>query len=157
MNVIAFTETDGQYDWLSNASAHSIRWNGSTYKTAEHLFQSMRFDGMPGVQKEICEQASPLTAKSVAKKYRGLLASPIENDLLLMRRVVRFKLIYNPDLIRRLIGTEGDIIEDSSNRKAGTGLLWGAAKQADGTWDGENHLGRIWMELRDELKRILLI
>ena len=96
-------------------------------------------------------------AKDVAKKYRKYFITTKEEDIQIMRKVVRLKLIQNPMFVRNLIHTEGDIIEDSSNRRKGSGLFWGAAKMPDGEWVGDNNLGKIWMELRAELKAVLII
>lgn len=169
-----FNETHATFGWLSNMSAHPVRCEGKAYKTAEHLFQCLRFEGKPDVvfdnpdesksfitpaqvQREILEQPSPLMAKGVAKKYRKYFITTKEEDIQIMRKVVRLKLIQNPMFVRNLIYTEGDIIEDSSNRRKGSGLFWGAAKMPDGEWVGDNNLGKIWMELRAELKAVLII
>jgi predicted NAD-dependent protein-ADP-ribosyltransferase YbiA (DUF1768 family) len=48
------------------------------------------------------------------------------------------------------------IVEDASERGSGGGKFWGAALQEDGSWDGENNLGHIWMKIREDLKAILL-
>lgn len=174
MDVIAFNEVDGPYGWLSNMSPHLVKYEGKAYKTAEHLFQCLRFREMPPtkstdkngkeesltyeiIREIISDQASPLMAKGVSKRFRLIYPSTTEKDLMLMRQVVRFKTAQHFDILRKLIGSKGDIYEDSTARQNGSGLLWGAAKQADGTWVGENHLGRIWMELRDTLQRELLI
>lgn len=157
MVVIAFNDVKGPNGWLSNMSPHSVFWNGQVYQTAEHLFQCLRFPDFPGIQNEINKQASPVMAKSVAKKYRKLHPSTKESDLQLMKTVVRLKAIQNPEIIRKLVFSEGEIIEDSTNRPGGTGVFWGAVQDADGKWMGENQLGRIWMELRDELKRVFVL
>jgi len=43
------------------------------------------------------------------------------------------------------------IVEDYSKRPHGIGLFWGAAMR-ENDWHGENWLGVLWMELRDQLK-----
>lgn len=156
MNITTFNDVKGPNGWLSNMYPHSVFWKGQSYQTAEHLFQCLRFPGFPGIQDEINKQSSPLMAKSVAKKYRKLHPSTRENDLQLMKIVVRLKAIQNPEIIRKLVFSEGEIIEDSTNRLGGTGVFWGAALDADGKWMGENQLGHIWMGLRDELKRVFM-
>ena len=157
MAVIAFNDVKGPNGWLSNMYPHTVLWNGRLYQTAEHLFQCMRYPDFPGIQAEINMQASPVMAKGAAKKYRKLHPSTKENDLQLMKMVVRLKAIQNPEIIRKLVFSEGEIIEDSTNRPGGTGVFWGAAQDTDGNWVGENHLGRIWMELRDDLKRVFML
>eukprot|EP00825_Cyclidium_porcatum_P012149 TRINITY_DN16325_c0_g1_i2.p1 TRINITY_DN16325_c0_g1~~TRINITY_DN16325_c0_g1_i2.p1 ORF type:complete len:121 (+),score=10.83 TRINITY_DN16325_c0_g1_i2:3-365(+) len=80
-----------------------------------------------------------------------------EQDIKNMDKVVRLKLAYNPDLIRRLISTDGEIIEDVTSRNSGSASFWGAAKQEDGTWVGTNALGLIWMKIRDDLQKVLFV
>ena len=174
MAVIAFNKTKEDYGWMSNMSAHPVRYKGEWFKTAEHLFQFMRYEGMKPIllnnnrdavewldeariKKEIAEEASPLIAKMIAKKYRKYWTVPKEHDIQIMNKVVRWKLAYHSEFIRMLLAT-GDqtIVEDASERGSGSGKLWGAALQEDGSWDGENNLGRIWMKVRDDLKAILI-
>jgi len=167
MSEIAFTTVDGPYGWLGNMSPHIVRYNDQWYKTAEALFQSMRFEGHPEVQMAIREAKSPMTAKMIAKKYKILIAGKESaeeqeaNDLTRMRECILLKLKAHPDLKRRLLGTKDDqIIEDCSKRPRGSGLFWGMAKTEkklpDGgvetTWAGRNELGKLWMEIRDELR-----
>lgn len=157
MVVIAFNDVKGPNGWLSNMSPHTVFLDGQVYQTAEHLFQCLRFPDFPGILSEINKQSSPMMAKGVAKKYRKLHPSTKENDLQLMKKVIRLKAVQNPEIIRKLVFSEGEIIEDSSNRPSGTGVFWGAAQDAAGNWVGENQLGRIWMDLRDELKRVFML
>jgi predicted NAD-dependent protein-ADP-ribosyltransferase YbiA (DUF1768 family) len=100
--------------------------------------------------------AQAQAAKQIGKRYRKLMTTTREHDIKLMDKVVRLKLAYNPDLIRRLISTDGEIIEDVTTRNTGSSSFWGAAKQEDGTWVGANALGVIWMTIREDLKNVLL-
>lgn len=168
MSEIAFTKVDGPYGWLGNMSPHIVRYQDQWYKTAEALFQSMRYVGHPEVQLAIREAKSPMTAKMIAKKHKGLIAGKETtaeqeaNDLARMRECLLLKLKAHPDLKRRLLGTKDDqIIEDCSKRPRGSGLFWGMAKtekklpdgRIETTWDGRNELGKLWMQIRDELRQ----
>lgn len=51
-------------------SAYPITYQGKKYRTAEALFQSMRFHKYPDIQELIREQESPMGAKMKAKKNR---------------------------------------------------------------------------------------
>lgn len=174
MAVIAFNKTKEDYGWMSNMSAHRVRYKDEWFPTAEHLFQFMRYEGMTPVllnnksdavewlddariKKEILETTNPLFAKKIAQKYRKLWTTTKEHDLEVMSKVVRWKLAYHSEYIRMLLATgEQLIIEDASDRESGSGKFWGAALREDGTWDGENNLGRIWMIVREDLKRVLI-
>lgn len=44
------------------------------------------------------------------------------------------------------------IIEDCTKRQNVSGLFWGAAFDANiAEWRGQNQLGKLWMELREQL------
>lgn len=44
------------------------------------------------------------------------------------------------------------IVEDVSARPNESGIYWGAAKMPDGTWHGNNQLGKLWMDIRTQLR-----
>ena len=55
-------------------------------------------------------------------------------------------------LVNELLQTQDKlIIEDSSNQKSKTRRIWGATYE-DGVWEGRNEMGRLWMELRTQLR-----
>lgn len=147
--MILFRKVREEYGWLSNMSPHPV----DGYRTAEALFQASRFEDT-AIQEEIRACTSPMAAKMVAKRHAAKMAiHPRSNaDLELMRSVVRRKLEAYPEMARRLLATEDtEIVEDVTARPNESGLFWGAVPTDNGL-RGENHLGRIWMVLRAELK-----
>jgi ribA/ribD-fused uncharacterized protein len=154
---IAFTKVALPYGWLGNMAPYPVIYNSVTYKTTEALFQALRFENHPQVQKEIIAQTSPMSAKMVAKKYKHLLEEEGyellgEKDVANMRLCVNLKLEQHPDLAQQLIDTGSAlIIEDCTSRPQGSGIFWGAAKTANG-WTGKNILGEIFMDKRQELQ-----
>lgn len=148
--MILFKKVRAEYGWLSNMSPHPV----DGYRTAEALFQASRFESLK-IQEEIRSCTSPMSAKMVAKQH---LASMViqprsDEDLELMRSVVRRKVEQNPGLKPLLLATgDEEIVEDVSARANESGLFWGAVPTASGL-TGENHLGRIWMALRAELRK----
>ncbi len=168
MRDISFTDVKGDYGWLGNMSPHIVKYNDEWYRTAEALFQCMRYEGFPSAQSEIKAAKSPMTAKMVAKKHRALIAEREKdanweaNDLARMRECLLLKLKAHPDLKRRLLTTkDARIIEDCTKRPRGSGLFWGMARiektLPDGTatteWHGRNELGKLWMAIREELNQ----
>jgi len=119
------------------------------------LFQAMRYEDAE-VREKIRNAPSPMKAKMIGRK-REFVGSRVveamsEADLANMRLCVSIKLAQNELLGRQLRWThDARIIEDCSSRARGSGLFWGA-RRVEGGWCGENWLGRIWMELRSELK-----
>jgi len=152
---IAFTKVKLPYGWLGNMSAFPLEYNGQTWRTAEALFQALRFMD-PAIREEIRKEKSPMGAKMVAKRHADkMVVQPTSSeDLANMETVLRLKLDQHPHLKEELKKTGDEtIIEDVSNRSSqGRHLVWGMAfDQATGQWTGQNHLGKLWMKLRDEL------
>ena len=159
MNPIAFTKVSLPFGWLGNMSPHSVTWNDLTWKTAEALFQARRFAPDDPIIEVIRAQSSPMGAKMKSKTAasRRVIVPLSAEDVALMREVVSLKLAQHPELLGMLLSTTGrDLIEDCSKRARGSGLFWGAALQADGTWKGDNALGKILMELRDRSVHFLI-
>lgn len=158
MQVIAFTKVKLPYGWLGNMSPHPINYGSYVYKTAEHLFQALRFP--VEMRSEMRGRSSPMGAKMRAKALRGfMVVEPrSEQDLNNMRMVLRMKLRQHSSVLIGLL-TTGDalIVEDCTRRPSTSGLFWGAAcrdmAEQPLQWRGENTLGKMWMQLREELRK----
>lgn len=147
--MILFKKVREPFGWLSNMSPHAV----NDYRTAEAFFQASRFNSV-AIQRAIKDCTSPMTAKMIAKaNASSMVITPRSaEDLALMRRVVRAKIEQHDDLRIALLRTGNElIVEDVSARPNESGLFWGAVP-TNGGLRGQNHLGRIWMELRSEVK-----
>lgn len=150
--MIAFTKINLPFGDLGNMSPHRITYRGKRYKTAEALFQALRFDDEE-IQEAIRMSPSPMTAKMISKKFRNkMVVDPqSEQDLDNMRLVLRLKMEQNPEAKRILLATkQEEIVEDCTARNRGSAQFWGKAL-VDGQWVGENRLGLLLMELRSQL------
>ncbi len=154
MNTIAFTKVALPYGWLGNMAPFPLKVAETDWRTSEALFQALRFAEDDPVRTEIRGSLSPMGAKMIAKKHRAkMVVEPqSEVDLANMSAILAIKLAQHPSLARMLKET-GDalLVEDCSKRPRGSGLFWGAALQQDGSWKGENHLGKLWMSRRERL------
>ncbi len=153
MESISFTKVALPFGWLGNMSPYPIEYNGKTWRTSEALFQALRFKDEE-IQEAIRAEKSPMGAKMKAKKYKSLMdITPMGRlDIENMRMCVRLKCEQHRGLVSQLVKTDGlPIYEDVTSRPRGSGLFWGAKKLDDDTWEGENILGKIWMEIRSEL------
>ena len=148
--------------WLGNMSPHPVEHDGISWKTAEALFQALRFpmsavnDEGANIRELIRAQKSPMAAKMKAKSCKAqMIIEPMTvDDLKNMKMVLRLKFgKHNNPIDTDLLAT-GDrlIVEDCSKRPTVSGLFWGAQKLADGTWGGTNMLGKLLMELRTEIR-----
>lgn len=155
MQTISFTKVSLPYGWLGNMAPFPVVHEGVEWRTTEALFQALRFAPDSPIRELIREQKSPMAAKMLAKKHADArVVTPLTDaDLDLMRLVLRLKVEQHPKVKQDLLAT-GDawIVEDVTKRPGGSGVFWGAALMPDGTWQGGNALGELWMELRQELR-----
>lgn len=150
---IAFTKVRMAHGWLGNMAPFPIQADGRLWRTSEALFQSRRFADAEAID-AIHGATSPMQAKLIAKAHAAKMvieprsAADVDN----MRRVLRLKIDQHPQLKAMLLETHGRIIEDCSARPSAT--FWGA-RRIPGSWEGQNMLGVLWMELRDQLRQEL--
>ncbi|MCW3780353.1 NADAR domain-containing protein [Defluviimonas salinarum] len=148
---VVFLKTNERFGGLSNmAPGFPLRVNGVRIRTSEALYQACRFPHMPEVQQLIIGENSPMTAKMRSKPYRRV--SRHDWDFVrvkIMRWCLRVKLAQNWREFGRLLLATGDrpIVEQSRKDD-----FWGAKVADDGTLVGMNVLGRLLMELREQLK-----
>ena len=120
-----------------------------TLPTSEHLYQAAKFAARPHIQQRIA--AAP-TAREAAALGRtpGLGIDPDWNAqrVDVMRWVLRMKREANAAEIDAVLSDTGDrpIVEVSTRDP-----WWGARPVAD-RYEGNNVLGRLWMELRQHLR-----
>ncbi len=155
--MISFTKVRLAFGWLGNMSPHPVTYRGKVFRTTEHLFQVLRFAWDDPIVEMIIAQSSPMSAKMAAKGsvQKMIVVPQSEQDLDNMRLCLRLKVEAHPNLRDQLLATgDEEIVEDCSNRQRGSGLFWGMGLQGDGTWKGENILGKLWMELRTELRAV---
>jgi len=159
-SILYFTGVKEPYGWLGNMYPNPITYKGKTFRTPEALFQWMRFDDFPEVQEEIIAQRGPMGAKMKARVNRHRLNrtgnwDEHEQDKDWMRTCLRLKVEQHPEIYKQLIAT-GDkiLVENCSNRDKESSRFWGAVyNSSSNCWEGQNVLGDLWMELRDELTK----
>ena len=147
-----FRKTAEAFGGLSNmAPGYPVRINGVRILTVEALYQACRFPHLPEVQRKIIDQTSPMTAKMVGKPYRGDSRPDWDRvRVKIMRWVLRVKLATHWSQFSALLLSTGDmpIVEDSRKDD-----FWGAMPTGASTLVGMNVLGRLLMELREEVKQ----
>ena len=129
----------GEYGFLSNFYEVEVEYDGYTYRNSESAFQA---------QKDVSrrEEFTNLTAtKSKWLGKRVNLRKDWESVKLgIMEEIVRNKFSQNPELKQKLIDT-GDRLLIEGNDWRDT--FWGICNGK-----GQNHLGKILMKIREELK-----
>ena len=157
MKNVWFKKVAEEYGWMGNMAPYPIKFDGKVWRTSEALFQCMRFDD-DNVKEIIRGEKSPMGAKMKAKKYRDqMVVVPMsELDVENMRKCVKMKFDAHPQLKRQLMNTKDAFIyEDIGNRNGERHKFWGAKKWSESEGAGNNMMGKILMDLREEyLKEI---
>ena len=147
-----FCKTTEEFGGLSNmAGGFPLRVNGVDILTSEALYQACRFPHMPDVQRLIIDQRSPMTAKMKSKPFRSQSRKDWDSvRVRVMRWCLRVKLAQNWVTFNDLLLSTADrpIVEESRKDD-----FWGAFAEDDGTLIGSNVLGRLLMELREQLRK----
>ena len=140
----------GKWYMLSNFAAFRVEWKYVDWMTSEHAYQAAKFDWENelslNVYYLIRDARSAHDTKKIAHQFEHLVRSDWgQIKLEIMECIVRAKLEQHPYIQRKLLETGNKkIIEDSP-----TDSFWGRGPD----YKGENHLGKIWMKLRDELNK----
>lgn len=141
MNQITFYEL--KFYMFSNFSSFQVEFDGRLWPTSEHAYQAMKFEDFEQ-QETIRAERSAHSAMKLAQanpeKYR---ADWSETKVAWMEKICRAKLEQHSYIKAKLRQTGEDELIESSPIDPFWG--WGPNK------DGENHLGKIWMKLREEL------
>lgn len=132
-----------EYDFLSNFYNAPVTWEGLTYQNSEAAFQAAKV-----LTEEERRPFTTLPANKAKRLGRQVQLRPDweEVKVSIMESIVRAKFSQNADLAVRLLAT-GDAELVEGNNWGDT--CWGVDVR---TGKGQNHLGRILMKIRDELR-----
>jgi ribA/ribD-fused uncharacterized protein len=132
----------GEYRFLSNFHIVSITWEGITFPSTEHAYQAAKSLDVQE-RERIASLATPKEARKAGKLVE-LRPDWDQVKLQVMKEICLLK-YQHPDLKDSLLATGDSYLEETNwwgDR------YWGVCK---GT--GQNHLGKLLMEIRDEIKR----
>lgn len=145
---VFFYEQDHYY--LSNFSAFKVVWGGLHFDTSEHAYQWAKFPHLPEVADGIrySESAHDAFKRAELNKDRVMTRWPlVKVDV--MRSILRAKAAQHEYVRRKLLQTgDRELIENSWRDP-----FWGWGPKRD----GQNMLGKLWMEIRAELRRANVI
>lgn len=129
----------GEYRWLSNFWLSPIMFEDLEYPTVENAYQAAKTKG----DRKLFSRCSPRLAKEEGRKVN--LREDWDNvKLLVMYELLEYKFLKNTFLAKKLIDTNDiELIE---------GNTWGDIFWGVCNGKGENHLGRILMDIRKTLK-----
>jgi ribA/ribD-fused uncharacterized protein len=143
--VIQFYRVSDAYGEFSNFAAFPITLRGKVWPTSEHYFQAQKFAGTDH-EEAIRQTRSPMIAARMGRDRKKPLRrdwEAVKDDI--MREAVRAKFTQHPALLRVLLATgDAHLVEHTTNDS-----YWGDG----GDGSGKNMLGRILMDLRDQLQQ----
>lgn len=133
-----------EYRFLSNFYPATVEYDGLEYSSTEHAYQAAKTEDA-GQRRRIRESQKPGDAKRLGKQVK-MRTDWEQIKVGVMKDLVRQKFTKHKELKEKLLAT-GDAHLEETNTWNDT--FWGVCKGK-----GQNHLGKILMEVRDELKCI---
>jgi ribA/ribD-fused uncharacterized protein len=142
---VCFYEQD--FYVLSNFSSFMIQYGDApqVYPTAEHAYHWCKFPDDPLKQRSIQVATSAHNAFKMAERWREYRRpdwDAVKVDI--MRDILRAKVNQHEYVCRKLLQTGDRELVENSWRDDFWG--WGPNR------DGRNMLGKLWMEIRDEIR-----
>src|SRR5262245_13970127 len=143
-DVINFYSASGEYGCFSNFVGYPVRIGKKTWPTSEHYFQGQKFKDLE-TEESIRKAKSPMIAARMGRDRKKPLRRDWESVKVgVMRDVVRAKFTQHDDIRQVLLSTgDAKLVEHTEND-----FYWGDG----GDGRGKNMLGRILMEVREELR-----
>lgn len=143
---IRFYGTRDEYGAFSNFARYPIFLDGQRWRTSEHYFQGQKF--LDAANREAVRMAkTPGEAAQLGRDRKRPLRrdwEAVKDDI--MRKAVRAKFTQHDDLRDLLLSTgDAELIEHTARDS-----YWGDG----GDGSGRNMLGRILMEVREELRSV---
>jgi len=139
-------EFQGEYRFLSNFYPATVEFEGITYPSVEHAYQSAKTLNMDERQR-IAAIVDPADAKRAGGALSPQRADWEKVKFLVMEQCVRYKFTHDLKLRAKLLATGSAILEEGNNWND---RIWGICPPNSG--DGENRLGKILMKVRAELR-----
>lgn len=141
---------------LSNFSAFNLHWKGIAFATSEHAYHWEKFAGSPKLSDDgyslivraVANAASAHEAFKIAERHKAERRADWDDVKVgIMRDILRAKAAQHEYVRRKLLATgDRELVEDSWRDD-----FWGWGPNRD----GQNMLGKLWMEVRAELRAAL--
>lgn len=149
MEPIRFYSVHEDFGEFSNFAPFPIRLEGKTWKTTEHYFQAAKFLGVKNEQELMAQIRKAKTPGEAARMGRSR-KKPLRRDWDsakngVMLKALRAKFEQHEVLKELLLGTGDATLVEHTERDR----IWGDG----GDGSGENRLGRLLMQVRDDLRK----
>jgi len=141
----------GEHRFLSNFHPCSIELMGVTYPSVEHFYQAMKSHDQK-FRFRVAAVATPARAKWMGRNLKNIRSdwSVVRDDIMAWAVRQKFSLSKNPELAANLIATGEVYLREGNNWGD---YYWGCVPQSDGTWQGQNKLGALLMQVRFEIQQ----
>jgi ribA/ribD-fused uncharacterized protein len=135
-----------EYYVFSNFSSFMIEWKGRLWMTSEHVYHSERFDDEK-MKETILNTRSAHDAFTYAQVNKQLSRSDWSDIKVgIMKEILHAKVAQHPYVRKKLLESgERKLVEDSWRDD-----FWGWGPNKD----GKNMLGKLWMEVREEVRKV---
>jgi ribA/ribD-fused uncharacterized protein len=137
--------------YLSPYTAHALEIDGVVYPTVEHAYQCARYID-ERIKDEIRQARSPVKAWEISSKYKHLQIPEFKDPLhklKVMKRMMLLKAEQHAEVRKALLDSGDDtIVKHITTYPPGDGF-WDDGEHGEGA----NHMGHLWMEIRDEVRR----
>lgn len=132
------------YYVLDNFSAFQVEIWGKVFMTPEHAYQWKKYsEDYPDIAESIFNAKSPHDTKKIADANKDKVSEEFHaNKPEIMKEILRAKLGQHEKVKKTLVQTGNKKIIENNQKDE----FWGI-----GTGNGKNMLGKLWMELRDNI------
>jgi len=132
----------GEHHFLSNFYFAAVRYEGLEFPTVEHAFQAAKTHDL-AERKRIRDCGTPGKAKQLGRRV-DLRKDWESVKVAIMEALVRDKFARAPELAAQLLATgDEELVEGNTWHDT----FWGVCRGR-----GKNHLGRILMKVRGDLR-----
>lgn len=137
----------GQWAFLSNFFPAVLVWDGMTFPTGEHAFNAGKTLD-PGQRRWIAAAPTPREAKIRGRSVELRDGWDVKARYEVMAEVLYAKFACRAERTEMLLSTGTRLLVEGNDWHD---THWGVCSCRNHGW-GDNHLGRLLMELREELR-----
>jgi len=138
------------YIYFSPYTAHAVEVDSILYPTVEYAYQCARYTDEKIIE-EIRFAHSPVKAWEISCKYKHMQIPEFKEEsykLEVMKNLMRLKAEQHEEIKKALVDSgDMEIVKHITTYPPGDGF-WDDGEDGSGL----NHIGKMWMEIRENLK-----
>lgn len=163
-NFIGFYRENELYGFFSNWYPSEFSYAGKKYANIEQfmMYQKMRTFSQYDIADHILKTTDPAECKKLGRTHIDNWDSELWDKIsyAVVKRGIKAKFFQNKELLQRLLDTGDRLLAECApnDNKWGIGIAVDDERRFDVcSWTGQNLLGRILMDVREELRTIDLV